>query len=99
MISIRFAKLLTATALTFAMVSAANAYTAEQEQLCTNDAFRLCSAEIPDVDRVTACMIRNKSALTPACKSVFSAPASVQPASAKASKPINLVPQKPRGGA
>lgn len=99
MISIRFAKLIAATALTFATVSAANAYTAEQEQLCTNDAFRLCSAEIPDVDRVTACMIRNKAALSPACKSVFGAPANAQPASAKASKPINLVPQKPRGGA
>jgi hypothetical protein len=93
-----FGTLLIATALTIATLSGAKAYTAEQEQLCTNDAFRLCSSEIPDVDRVTACMLRNKPALSAGCKSVFGAstPASSQPASAKASKPINLTPQKPR---
>ena len=38
-----------------------HAYTAEEQQACSGDAFRLCGAEIPDVDRVTVCMIRNKA--------------------------------------
>jgi hypothetical protein len=37
-----------------------HAYTAEEQQACSGDAFRLCSAEIPNVDRVSVCMIRNK---------------------------------------
>lgn len=51
----------------------AEAYTQEQQQACTPDAFRLCSSEIPDVDRVTACMIRNKAQLSPPCKALFRA--------------------------
>jgi hypothetical protein len=47
------------------------AYTADQQQACTPDAFRLCNSEIPDVDRVTACMIRNKAQLSPQCKAFF----------------------------
>jgi hypothetical protein len=46
--------------------SAAQAYTPEQQQACTGDAFRLCGDAIPDVDRVTVCMIRNKAQLSPA---------------------------------
>lgn len=47
------------------------AYTAEQEQACTGDAFRLCSSEIPDVSRVTACMVARKSQLSPGCRAHF----------------------------
>ena len=50
-----------------------HAYTSEQQQACSPDAFRLCSAEIPDVDRITACMIRNKSQLSPQCRAFFRA--------------------------
>jgi hypothetical protein len=52
---------------------AADAYTAEQ-QACTGDAFRLCSSEIPDVDRITACMIRNQAQLSPECRAQFRPP-------------------------
>ena len=48
-----------------------HAYTAEQQQACTPDAFRLCGSEIPDIDRVTACMVRNKSQLSPQCRAFF----------------------------
>ena len=51
--------------------AAALAYTPEQQQACTGDAFRLCSSEIPDVDRVTACMVRNKTQLSPECRAQF----------------------------
>ena len=48
-----------------------SAYTSEQQQACTPDAMRLCSAYIPDVDSITACMNRNKSQLSPACRAFF----------------------------
>jgi hypothetical protein len=49
----------------------ANAYTNEQRIACTPDAFRLCSSEIPNVEGVTACMRKQKSSLSAACKAVF----------------------------
>jgi hypothetical protein len=51
--------------------TASQAYTPEQQQACSDDAFRFCSAEIPDVDRVTVCMIRNKAQLSPGCRVFF----------------------------
>lgn len=51
--------------------TAADAYTADQQQACTGDAFQFCSSEIPDVDRVTVCMIRNKERLSPGCRAFF----------------------------
>ena len=55
--------LLLATALSVAMLpTAGEAYTPEQQQACSDDAFRLCGPEIPDVDRVTACMVSKKAA-------------------------------------
>lgn len=63
---------LPAVALVASICSTASfAYTPDQQQACTNDAFRLCSADIPDVDRITACMIRNKSQLSPECRAHF----------------------------
>ena len=46
-------------------------YTPEQEQACTGDAFRLCSSEIPDISRVTACMVARQSQLSPPCRAHF----------------------------
>jgi hypothetical protein len=61
-----------AAALSLSIISSAgNAYTPEQQQLCSNDAIRLCSSDIPDVDRITACMTRQRSLLSPACKAFF----------------------------
>jgi hypothetical protein len=62
-------------ALAFPMLmTEAQAYTPEQQQACSGDAFRLCGPEIPDVDRVTVCMIRNRSQLSPGCRVFFRAP-------------------------
>jgi len=64
--------LLLATGLTAALASGeSRASTAEQQQACSPDAFRLCSSEIPDIERVTACMVRNKSQLSPQCRVFF----------------------------
>jgi len=56
---------------TGAVPALAYAYTAEQQQLCTDDAMRLCSPEVPDADRITACMQENRALLSAGCKSVF----------------------------
>ena len=90
---------LTATIFALAALStAANAYTPEQEQMCTGDAMRLCSSEIPDVERVTACMVQKRAQLSDGCKAVFHyvPPATATPASysAKPSRPMNLTPHK-----
>jgi len=50
---------------------AGHAYTPEQQQACQPDAMRLCGAYVPDVDRITACMIQNKSQLARECRKFF----------------------------
>ena len=95
-------RLAAATVLAFGMLtSVCHAYSAEQEQLCTGDAMRLCGSEIPDVDRVTACMVQKRAQLSDGCKAVFQyvPPANTTPVNyapaAKPSRPINLTPHKP----
>jgi len=53
------------------MSTAAFAQSSEDQQACMNDAFRVCSATIPDRARTTACMVQNKSKLSPACQMVM----------------------------
>ena len=72
--------------------TASQAYTAEEQQACSGDAFRLCSAEIPDVDRVTVCMNRNKSRLSPGCRVFFRPDPEIAPAAA--GRPLSLRPGK-----
>jgi hypothetical protein len=99
--------LLLATALMASMLPAGvQAYTQDEQAACSNDAFRLCGPEIPDVDRITACMIRNKSQLSPECRVFFREPASevtpvaagrpltIRPASPR--KPVSAKPRKPK---
>ena len=78
--------------------AASQAYTPEQEQACTGDAFRLCSSDIPDISRVTACMVRNKSQLSPACRAHFR-PAPGEVAARPAGRPTVVGPAVPRKGA
>jgi hypothetical protein len=99
--------LLTAWLSVAALPAAGQSYTPEEQQACSNDAFRLCSAEIPDVDRVTVCMVRNKSQLSPACRVFFrpgpedavtpvvaARPLSIRPGTSR--KPVHSKPHKPR---
>jgi hypothetical protein len=85
--------------------SAVQAYTPEQQQACTPDAFRLCGDAIPDVDRVTVCMIRNRSQLSPGCRVYFREPERapavtsrkpVRLTPATARKPVGVKPKKPK---
>jgi len=57
-----------------------NRGTPEQRAACAPDAFRLCSAYLPDATRVEGCLRFRKSDLSEACRSVFdhAAPASAR---------------------
>ncbi len=91
---------LAVAAVAFSLTTAsAQGYTAEQEQLCTGDAMALCSHEIPDVQRITACMIAKRAQLSPGCKAVFRAPqAEPQATPVRASKPLNIAPTRQKPG-
>ena len=84
--------LLFATVLALLMQpTTSQAYTQEQQAACSGDAFRLCSSEIPDVDRVTACMVAKKSELSPECR-VYFRPGPEDAASAPAGTPVSIKP-------
>lgn len=59
--------------------------TDEQRAACMPDVFRLCSAQIPNVDAIVACLKREKSNLSATCQTVFNAPA--PPASRSLAEP------------
>jgi len=80
--------------------SLGHAYTAEEQQACSDDAFRLCSAEIPDVDRVTVCMIRNKAQLSPGCRVFFrQGPEASETTDAPVGRPMSIKPVSAHKGA
>jgi hypothetical protein len=39
-----------------------------QRDACTNDAFKFCSADIPDEGAIESCLRRNGAHLSPACR-------------------------------
>jgi len=45
--------------------------TMEQQMACTPDVWRLCSDQIPDVSRITACLQQNTPQLSRGCRAVF----------------------------
>jgi hypothetical protein len=60
-------------------ISQDNRGTQEQQMACTPDAWRLCGAQIPDVDRITACLRANVAQLSPPCRAVFETASSTEP--------------------
>ena len=56
------------------------AYSEEARAQCTGDAFRLCSSEIPNIPKITACMIKNRSNLSAGCRAVMDRQAAEQKA-------------------
>lgn len=69
--NIRTAAWLALGAALVTLPASAESVDAEKRRLCTGDAFRLCSSEIPNVELVTACMRKQKDSLSDGCKSVF----------------------------
>jgi hypothetical protein len=47
------------------------AFSSEAQQQCTGDAFRLCSSEIPNIPKITACMMKHRSDLSAGCRTVM----------------------------
>jgi hypothetical protein len=47
------------------------AFSAEAQQMCTGDAFRLCSDEIPNIPKITACMMKKRASLSTGCRAVM----------------------------
>ena len=39
--------------------------------MCTGDAMRLCGHEVPNVQRITACMVRLRAQVSPGCRAVM----------------------------
>jgi hypothetical protein len=67
-------------AIIFAALTAASAAQAEsqeyrgtpaQQNACRPNVFKFCAGEIPDVRKITACLRRNISRLTPDCQAIF----------------------------
>jgi hypothetical protein len=94
----------------FAMLStAAIAQSAEEQNLCMNDAFRVCSHTIPDRGRTVACMVENKAKLssgcqmvmdkyaTPATTTAYAAPAQAPTAPVRTTRNASLKPVKTAG--
>jgi hypothetical protein len=70
------------------------AYTPEEQQACSPDAMRLCGEFVPNVDAITACMIKKKAQLSPQCKVFFRAgPEPSEAAAPRAGKPTNIAPK------
>ncbi|MDA9436003.1 hypothetical protein [Bradyrhizobium sp. CCBAU 51627] len=55
----------------FSPVAQAQQGTPEQRRACTPDVYRFCAGEIPNVRAITACLRRNRSGLSEACRAVF----------------------------
>lgn len=65
--------LVLAVALTFYASASLALGTDAERAACTPDVFRLCSSDIPSVDRIVACLVREKPRLSPACQAVVTA--------------------------
>jgi hypothetical protein len=71
--TIRQAGLMLAFAVSVSALSPTSsfAFSAEAQQMCTGDAFRLCASEIPNIPAITACMVKHKADLSAGCRAVM----------------------------
>lgn len=53
--------------------------TMEQQMACTPDVWRLCSDQIPDTNRIVACLRQNTPQLSNGCRAVFESNNQAQP--------------------
>jgi hypothetical protein len=67
--------------------------TYEQQMACTPDVWRLCFDQIPDANRITACLRQKTPQLSDPCRAVFESNASAQ------QQPQAQVQAPPRGRA
>jgi hypothetical protein len=55
-------------------VSSAESGTPEQQAACTPDVLTLCLFDIPNEERIVACLNRKIAQLSPACRAVIEGP-------------------------
>src|SRR6516164_2993639 len=67
--------------------------TEQQRVACTPDVFRLCSWEIPNVERIVSCLRREKSQLSAGCRQVFEIEATASRAALSGGAPRRVVRQ------
>jgi hypothetical protein len=79
------------------------AQSTEDQAACQDDAFRVCSATIPDRERTFQCMIANKDSLSLACRAAIARylppdppQKTAAPRGRKGNGPINLNPTAAR---
>jgi hypothetical protein len=65
--------------------------TLQQQLACTPDVLSLCGDQIPDTNRIVACLRQNTPQLSDGCRAVFESNASVPQQAA----PQQLSPQAP----
>ena len=63
--------LVVAASLSAVTSTAGYAFSEEARSQCTGDAFRLCSSEIPNIPKITACMVKNRANLSSGCRAVM----------------------------
>ncbi len=72
--TIKLSNFVPAAALTIAFATASPVLaqgTADERSACMGDAFKFCSADIPDVAKIEACLKQNRAQLQPACQAEF----------------------------
>ena len=71
--TLRQTALVLAFAVSFSALASTSsfAFSAEAQQMCTGDAFRLCSSEIPNIPKITACMFKHRADLSTGCRAVM----------------------------
>ena len=57
--------------LALALVASFSALSSRASFAFSADAFRLCSSEIPDIPKITACMIKQRASLSSGCRAVL----------------------------
>jgi hypothetical protein len=71
--TIRRAGLVLAFAASLSALSSTSsfAFSAEAQQMCTGDAMRLCGSEIPNISKITACMMKQRASLSSGCRTAM----------------------------
>ncbi|MFM0166313.1 hypothetical protein SAMN05444172_6296 [Burkholderia sp. GAS332] len=68
----RISALLVASLAVLSAVAAANAATREEQtKACRRDALHFCIVDVPNREKIIACMKRHLDELSPACRAMF----------------------------
>jgi hypothetical protein len=86
-----------ALAMLAAPAEQAFAFSAEAQLLCTGDAYRLCSSEVPNIARITACMKQQRELLSAGCRGVMERDEAAQGLQDSQSRAQNLAPARRQG--